>query len=500
MRDTEEKFDSTSGSTGQWPAGTFNQFNNELENIILSADFTLDDSGGPDTNLDMLAQTIAGYMTSAMIYQDSGSADIYTLSISSNLKTISSYEDGMLVAFDAGNDNTGASTVNIAGIGIKDITTPDGTDLEAGVILAGKFTAIVYSSSNDRFELITEWLFASVAEATAGILTDKWVTPAGLVGRGPDITGDILINGEIAIPSGYLECNGQIVSRTTYAGLFALFGARYSEGDGSTTFGLPNIIKYDQFDLNAPSELWLDVAVNYLTGDIFACSANLNVYKQTGGTGLWVDQSAPAASWKGITVNSNTGDVYACETTTNDVYKQTAGTGSWVSQSFSSGDPYAITLNESTGDVFVGTSIDNSIYKQTGGTGTWDDQSAPSISVTGVSVNYITSDVFICSIGGTVYKQTAGTGSWVDQSAPTNNWAGIDVNPLTLDIYLCSDSTDEYIYKQTGGTGDWNTIIDVGASNLSDVDINQNNNDIIICSYDTEIVYKFTSNPSMIKT
>lgn len=42
-------------------------------------------------------------------------------------------------------------------------------------------------------------------------------------------------------PTGYLEANGQTVSRTTYAELFSVFGTSYGAGDGSTTFGLPNL-------------------------------------------------------------------------------------------------------------------------------------------------------------------------------------------------------------------------------------------------------------------
>ncbi|MBX3242385.1 MAG: tail fiber protein [Chitinophagaceae bacterium] len=42
-------------------------------------------------------------------------------------------------------------------------------------------------------------------------------------------------------PTGYLMCNGQAVSRTTYAGLFAAIGTTYGTGDGSTTFNLPDL-------------------------------------------------------------------------------------------------------------------------------------------------------------------------------------------------------------------------------------------------------------------
>lgn len=43
------------------------------------------------------------------------------------------------------------------------------------------------------------------------------------------------------VPNGWLMCNGQAVSRTTYADLFALLGTTYGAGDGSTTFNVPDL-------------------------------------------------------------------------------------------------------------------------------------------------------------------------------------------------------------------------------------------------------------------
>jgi microcystin-dependent protein len=42
-------------------------------------------------------------------------------------------------------------------------------------------------------------------------------------------------------PSGFLECDGTAVSRSTYAALFAVVGTTYGIGDGSTTFNVPNL-------------------------------------------------------------------------------------------------------------------------------------------------------------------------------------------------------------------------------------------------------------------
>jgi len=42
------------------------------------------------------------------------------------------------------------------------------------------------------------------------------------------------------VPANYLLCNGQAVSRTDYAELFAVIGTTWGSGDGSTTFNVPN--------------------------------------------------------------------------------------------------------------------------------------------------------------------------------------------------------------------------------------------------------------------
>jgi len=45
-------------------------------------------------------------------------------------------------------------------------------------------------------------------------------------------------------PAGYLECNGALLSRTTYASLFAAIGTTFGVGDGSTTFAIPDMRGY----------------------------------------------------------------------------------------------------------------------------------------------------------------------------------------------------------------------------------------------------------------
>jgi len=58
----------------------------------------------------------------------------------------------------------------------------------------------------------------------------------------PVPTGTILFYGASSAPSGWLVCDGSAVSRTTYTDLFSVIGTTFGEGDGLTTFNLPDLI------------------------------------------------------------------------------------------------------------------------------------------------------------------------------------------------------------------------------------------------------------------
>jgi microcystin-dependent protein len=56
---------------------------------------------------------------------------------------------------------------------------------------------------------------------------------------------DALVSAVMAFPistplTGWLECDGSAISRTTYADLYAVIGTMHGVGDGSTTFNLPD--------------------------------------------------------------------------------------------------------------------------------------------------------------------------------------------------------------------------------------------------------------------
>ena len=76
--------------------------------------------------------------------------------------------------------------------------------------------------------------------AATGTSTTQLATTAFATAAVSAFTGAMMMWPTATAPSGFLLCNGQAVSRTTYAALFAVLGVVFGSGDGSTTFTLPD--------------------------------------------------------------------------------------------------------------------------------------------------------------------------------------------------------------------------------------------------------------------
>lgn len=77
------------------------------------------------------------------------------------------------------------------------------------------------------------------------VASGNLVSPGGQQGipgaQGVAPTGSIVLFAVNIPPTGWLNCDGSAVSRTTYSALFAVLGITYGTGDGSTTFNLPDL-------------------------------------------------------------------------------------------------------------------------------------------------------------------------------------------------------------------------------------------------------------------
>lgn len=86
----------------------------------------------------------------------------------------------------------------------------------------------------------------SIADST--IITSKYQTASIILAKlAQDVVDKLLPSGVTvpfagtAVPSGWLYCDGSAISRTVYAALFAAIGTLHGNGDGSSTFNIPDL-------------------------------------------------------------------------------------------------------------------------------------------------------------------------------------------------------------------------------------------------------------------
>lgn len=83
-------------------------------------------------------------------------------------------------------------------------------------------------------EALVDPSYAGALAAALAASLDSLLIPAGKL--------DYFASG--SVPTGWLECDGAAVSRSTYAALFTAIGTTYGAGDGSTTFAIPDYRGY----------------------------------------------------------------------------------------------------------------------------------------------------------------------------------------------------------------------------------------------------------------
>ena len=79
---------------------------------------------------------------------------------------------------------------------------------------------------------------------TANELADGSVTAVKLAPSALLPAGAVMPFAMATAPTGWFSCDGALLSRTTYALLFAAIGTTYGVGDGSTTFAIPDLRGY----------------------------------------------------------------------------------------------------------------------------------------------------------------------------------------------------------------------------------------------------------------
>jgi len=131
----------------------------------------------PVTNLETLQTVVSGKITAAdvqnasmLYFVDSGSANAYVVTPT---PAWTEYTAGKIIMVKFSNANTGASTINISGLGIKNIKKNYNSDLEASDIRQNQAFWLVYDGTN--FQLLGEVnnsIFGTGVDGAISNLTD----------------------------------------------------------------------------------------------------------------------------------------------------------------------------------------------------------------------------------------------------------------------------------------------------------------------------------------
>lgn len=147
MRDYITKVNDTAPlTTGKLDAQEFNSFASELENAVTASGLTLDAANGPDSDLQMLAQSMTRHASGALWVTDSGVANAYVVAMAGDFIPPGALFDGLCIRFYPGNANSGASTCNAFGLGAKAIVNHLDAPLASGSI-DGRMIELIYDSS-----------------------------------------------------------------------------------------------------------------------------------------------------------------------------------------------------------------------------------------------------------------------------------------------------------------------------------------------------------------
>lgn len=141
MQDLNDKI-----TGGLLTAAEWNELPSEVQNIIEQTGQTLS-----ALDLNQLGKGVAGYSAYGDFYDDTGAVNAYVLTVIGTKQAPTAYVDGFRVRFVTDNTNTGASTINVAGLGVKAIEKVSSGAIIAGTLNAGEITELTYILARDVF-------------------------------------------------------------------------------------------------------------------------------------------------------------------------------------------------------------------------------------------------------------------------------------------------------------------------------------------------------------
>lgn len=162
---------------------------------------------------------------------DIGVADSY---VANPVIPIEAYTLGLHLTVQATNANTGVSTIDISGLGVKQIIRSDGTPLEQGDIVAGQMMELVY----DGYAFQLAMAFAAISPSGIGDLIE--------------LAGDISMSGDLDVV-GDITADSVAVTDDPYGGHW----------DANVSVPTKNAV-YDKMETKLPGMQWPGYPTHYI--------------------------------------------------------------------------------------------------------------------------------------------------------------------------------------------------------------------------------------------
>lgn len=150
-----------------------------------------------------------------------GTSSAYIVASNQIFDTAADFHQKTIAFTPHATNAAGPVTMTVDGFANLPLRSSPGVELSAGILVAGTPYVALYNNTDGALYLQGYY----PAQSTFNI-------PLG---------GMIDFIGSTAPNSNFVFPQGQAISRTTYATLFALVGTTYGVGDGSTTFNVPDL-------------------------------------------------------------------------------------------------------------------------------------------------------------------------------------------------------------------------------------------------------------------
>lgn len=132
---------------------------------------------------------------------DSGGVNSYVVAMN---PLVISLTDGMEVVFKANSSNTGPSTVNVNGLGVKPIVRSDNSVLQGADIVQGQYVSLRYAAGNDNFQITSGISAPGTSASVAAAITNifRGFVPDSFIqfGQAALVPGANVVTFSIAFP------------------------------------------------------------------------------------------------------------------------------------------------------------------------------------------------------------------------------------------------------------------------------------------------------------